>query len=180
MRIDARDEHGERIGRLEVDPAARPSRARTSDTTDREVFLEWEAALDDGGHLRRCLVCGCRDLYVSRMFPQVTGFVVVMAFAAAAVGIFGSGGIARNPVVLTALIVVLVLDIASLIFRKYRLVCYRCRSTFSEIDLARFHRAWDRSIAEKHRREAEQAPPPLPAPSPAIVPSQTEARGHAA
>jgi hypothetical protein len=154
MRVDVRDpDTAERLGRVEVDPVQRPTRAPIAGT-DREVFLDWDAAIDDAGRLRRCIVCGCRDLYSARIFPQVTGFVVVLAFAGAAVGIFGREGFATNPVVLGALVLVLLLDVASLIFRTYRLVCYRCRSTYSDLEIARHHQRWDRAIAEKYSRGA--------------------------
>lgn len=152
MRVDVRQPDRTRVGRLEVDPAARPTRARTIDT-DREVFLEWEAATDDAGRLRRCVVCGCRDLYSVRTFPQLTGFVVVLAFAGAALGILG-GGLAENPLVLAALVIVLVLDVASLVFRRFRLVCYQCRTSYREIEVARQHRPWDRAVAARHARDS--------------------------
>jgi len=158
MRIEARDEHRKRIGRIEVDPAARPTRATTQDG-NREVFLTWEAAVDDAGRLRRCLVCGCRDLYSIRTFPQLTGFVVVLAFAGAVVGIFG---FATNPWVLTALVVVLILDIGSLIFSRHRLVCYRCRSTYSDVEIARHHQPWDRETDEKYTAASREVEPHRP------------------
>lgn len=150
MRIEIRQENRKRIGRVEVDSSARPTRAQTLDG-EHEVFLEWEAALDDSNRLRRCVVCGCRDLYVVRTFPQLTGFVVVLAFAGAAVGILG---LAENPLVLAALVVVLILDIASLVFSRRKLVCYHCRSTYSDVEIARHLRSWDIEIANKFQLKA--------------------------
>ena len=173
MRIDVRDpETGHKIGRIEVAPGQRPTRARIGaenperpDAEPREIFLEWEAAIDDAGRLRRCLVCGCRDLYASRAFPQVTGFVVVLAFAGAAVGISGLAN--QYPVLYAVLVLVLVLDIASLLFSRKRLVCYRCRSVYSDLEIARHHQQWDRTVAEKH------ATPPPPETGDAILPARS-------
>lgn len=154
MRIDVRQPDRKRIGRITIDPALRPTRARIEDgEVDREVFLEWEAATDDAGRLRRCVVCGCRDLYAVRTFPQLTGFVVVLAFAGAVIGLLGY---TTNPIVLAALIVVLLLDIGSLVFSRHRLVCYQCRSTYSDVEIARHHRPWDRTVGQKY-------PPPAAA-----------------
>lgn len=149
MRIEVRDDERQRIGWVEVDPAARPTRVEIPET-DKETFLQWDAAVDDAGRLRRCVVCGCQDLYVQRMFPQLTGFVVVLAFAGAAIGILG---LAENPLVLAALVIVLVLDIASFAFRRHRLVCYRCRSSYADVEIARHLKPWDRAVAERYASE---------------------------
>ncbi len=170
MRIDVRDENRRRLGRVEVDLTQRPARARTVDG-EREVFLTWEAATDDAGRLRSCVACGGRDLYRLRTFPQLTGLVVVLAFAGAAVGVLARD-FAENTAVLTALVVVLILDIASLIFRRYRLVCYRCGTTYTNLEIARQHHGWNRSTAERYstairapERERVGAPPPIERPA---------------
>jgi hypothetical protein len=158
MRVDVRDLERKKIGRIEIDPAQRPARARIEDG-DRDIFLEWEAATDDAGRLRSCIVCGGRDLYRVRIFPQLTWFVVVLAFAGAAVGVLARS-FAQDPWVLAALAVVLVLDIASLIFSGYRLVCYRCGSSYSKLEIARQHQGWNRAVAERHsiQQRQEQGP----------------------
>lgn len=145
MRIELRDTSRRRIGRAHIDDAAQPTRVKT--TTGREVFLNWDIAVDDAGHLRRCLGCGCGDLFTEKAFPQVTGIVVVLAFAGAIAGI---AGFATNLPVLTAMTIVLVLDIAILLFSRRRLVCYRCRTSYHNLRIARYHRPWDRTVAERH------------------------------
>ena len=54
-----------------------------------EVFLNWDGTLDDAGHLRKCLTCGCPNLYSYRSLPSVAPIIVIVAFAGAAVGILG-------------------------------------------------------------------------------------------
>ena len=151
MRIDVRDAEQRTIGRIEVDPARRPTRVRI-EGTDREVFLDWDTALDDGHRLRRCVVCGCNDLFRAKAFPQITGFVVVLAFAGAIVGALGP----VDTLTLIAMVVVLVADVSILLFTRQRLVCHRCRSSYHGLPIARYHRRWDRAVAERH------APPPKP------------------
>ena len=146
MRIELRDENRERIGRLDVDPSLRPTRV-TVVGTGREVFLDWEAALDDAGHMRRCVACGSRDLFRDKAFPQVTLFVVLLAFAGA---VLGALGYATTPPMLGAMGVVLVLDVAILLFSKRWLVCYRCRTRYHGMPIAKYHRRWDRSVAERY------------------------------
>lgn len=164
MRIEWRDERRRKIGRVEVDPApapapppaqaplaTRPTRApiieRGVHDPQREAFLQWEGALDDAGQLRKCLACGCPDLFKEKAFPQVTGLVIVLAFVGA---IVGGLGLATNLPVLLLLIVVLVLDVAILVLSHRRLVCYRCRSSYHDVAIARYHRAWDRATADRY------------------------------
>lgn len=151
MRIDVCDAQRLRIGRIEVDPARRPTRVRL-ETTDREVFLDWDTALDDAKRLRRCVVCGCNDLFRAKVFPQITGFVVVLAFAGAILGALGQ----VNTPTLIAMVAVLAADVSILLFSGQRLVCHRCRSSYHGLPIARYHRRWDRAVAERH------APPPKP------------------
>jgi len=146
MRIELRDETRQRIGRIVVDPALRPTRVTVVDS-DREVFLNWETAQDDAGHLRRCVACGCPDLFREKAFPQVTVFVVVLAFAGA---VLGALGYATTPPMLIAMGVVLAVDIAILLFSRRRLVCYRCRTSYHGLPMARYHRSWDRETADRY------------------------------
>lgn len=129
--------------------------------TQREVFLIWEGALDDGGHLRRCVACGCPSMFRTKSFPQITVIVVILAFAGAVVAALGY---AADPKVLTAMVLVLLVDVGILVFSRQLLVCYRCRSTYSNLPIARYHRRWDSRLAEKHPPDEagssdEEAPP---------------------
>lgn len=150
MRINLRDLHRRRIGRTELDARQRPTRVHVDDA-DREVLLDWEGAVDDAGHLRKCLMCGCGDLFREKAFPQVTIVVIVLAFAGAALGVLN---LVTTPI-LIAMAVVLVLDVAILLFSQQRLVCYRCRSTFSDLPIARYHTRWDRATADRYAPAAE-------------------------
>lgn len=160
MRIDLRDTHRRRIGRIEVDPSERPTRVTIEGDGDgdasREVFLQWETALDDAGQLRRCIACGCPDLFRQKPLPQVTPLVIVLAFAGAFAGILGY---VTNWPLLIGMIIVLVLDVAILLFPRTRLVCYRCASAFQVSAIARYHRSWDRSLAERHPPDDERSEP---------------------
>lgn len=161
MRVELRDQRRQRVGRIIVDSTQRPTRValqhshRASDTPvdhtpTKEVFLNWDSALDDAGQLRRCIACGCPELFREKAFPQVTAIVVMLAFAGA---IIGALGLAENLPVLITMAGVLVLDVAILFFSRRRLVCYRCRSTYHDLPIASYHRGWDRARAERHPPE---------------------------
>ncbi len=144
MRIAVRDLQRRRRGVIDVDSDARPTRVSLPHGVD-EVFLTWESAIDDDSNLRRCAVCGCPDMFREKAFPQVTGFIVILAFAGALVGILGLATTA----LLIAMAAVLVLDVAILLFSRRRLVCYRCLSSYHDLQIATYHRGWDRSMAER-------------------------------
>ncbi len=149
MRIELHDENRERIGRIEVDPTLRPTRVSIVNS-DREVFLNWDIALDDAGCLRRCVACSCTDLFREKTFPQITILVVALAFAGAVVSALGL----VNTPLLIAMCVVLALDIAILVVSRRRLVCYRCRTAYHGLPIARYHRRWDPSTAQRYVRRA--------------------------
>jgi len=152
MRIAFRNLERRMIGRMEIDPDARPTRVRPPGA-ERDVFLEWEGAVDDAGRLRKCVVCGCGDLFREKVFPQVTGLVVVLAFTGATVGVFGSV-LSRQQTITTPLLAVMVAvllaDVGILLFARSRLVCYRCRTSYHDVPIARYHRSWDRGVADRY------------------------------
>ena len=152
MRIDVRQPGNGRVGWVQVDAETRPTRAITEETKQR-VFLTWDAAIDDAGRLRSCVVCGCRDLYQRRSFPQITGLVVVLAFGGALAGILGLAN--RYPLLYLVLILVLGLDVASLVFSRKRLICYQCESKYSNLEISRQHRGWDQVLAQKYESQSD-------------------------
>lgn len=154
MDIELHDPQGRRLGQVEVDVDARPSRIR-SPQDDRVFFLTWEAATDDGGHMRKCVVCGSADLYREKQFPQVTGLAIVLAFAGIVVSILGY---ATTWLVLILMFLVLLLDIAILMVPRSRLVCYQCKSAYTKTPIARYHRTWEAAIAERHTSKQKGAP----------------------
>lgn len=150
MRIELYDNQRRMVGEIEIDPAEQPSRARLTDQ-DREVFLNWDTALDDAGQIRRCLSCGCRDMFREKAFPPIVGVIVVLNYAALLSSLFGA---AENVFVWIGMIVLLMLGLVMLVSSKTRLVCYQCRTSFYDLPIARYHRSWDRAIADRH--------PPMP------------------
>jgi hypothetical protein len=154
MRIEPRDASGRRLARIEVDEHARPARVQVPGVTN-DVYLRWDGALDDAASLRRCVLCGCSDVYVRKNFPQVTPFVIVLAFSGAAVALLGYS---TNPVLYASLAVLLAVDVLSLILSERQIVCYGCGAIYTRLRIARYLRPWDRTIAER----IAKSPPELP------------------
>lgn len=158
MDLDLRDRDGQPVGKASVDPAARPSivRAVAEDGSPREVLLDWEQALDDGGCLRACVACGCRDLYRRRSLPRFAPFALVLAAAGVVAGVLGYSS---DPLVLTALVALVALDVAVLALARTQLVCYRCGTRYAGARIARYVRAWDaRTAADTARGAGARGP----------------------
>jgi len=180
MRIEPRDASGRRLARIEVDERSRPARIHVPGVS-QDVFLRWEGALDDASSLRRCTICGCGELYTRKNLPQVTPFVVVLAFAGVAVALLGYS---TNPIVYGLLALLLAVDVLTLALSERQVVCYACGAVYSRLRVARYLRRWDRSVAERVAREPVDLPTVLqlsdptartPTPSPLTTPSPTTA-----
>ena len=153
MRIELRDSNGRRLSRVEIDERARPARVELPG--GHPLFPRWDEALDDSGALRRCVVCGCEQMYRRKNFPQVTPFVVVLALSGAAATILG---LVQNPLILVGLAALLVLDVAVLILARTRLNCYACGAVYGNLRIARYHPQWDRAAAERIGKEPIDLP----------------------
>jgi hypothetical protein len=169
VRIDLRNLKREPLFTATVDnkdPASvvkppEPSGAGAEGGSGQEVYLNWDGALDDRGHLRRCPVCGCRELFTRKDFPQVTGFVIVVAAAVIAMVLFvGFRQVLAGVAILAAVAIV---DLLIYFFTGRLLVCYRCRSEFRDVPIGSEQRGWDLATGEKYRdMSVEEAPAPPP------------------
>ncbi len=133
--------------RFTVDLDERPAKIVVN-PSGNELFFDWDATVDDSGRLRRCIVCNS-DLFRERAFPQITGIVIVLAFAG---GIAGVVGLLTTWTMLSAMVVVLALDIAILLFDRPRLVCYGCSTRFKNTPIAPHFHGWDQQRAEQIKR----------------------------
>lgn len=120
----------------------------SGDAGSGEVYLDWEQAVDDTGGLRRCPVCGCRELFCRKDFPQVTGFVLVATAAVLSMVLFGLRHVLAGLTVLGAMAAI---DGAIYLFTGRCVVCYRCRSEFRGLPIRADHPKWDLSLGEKYR-----------------------------
>ena len=138
-------------GTFEVDVEEQPTTVIV-DPPESELFLNWDSTIDDSKRIRGCIVCG-GDLYKEQMFPQVTGIVIVLAFAGAVAGILG---LVTTWVMLIAMSVVLILDILILFVVKTRLSCYCCNTRLSQTTIAQYHKHWDPDKAAQLKRQLEE------------------------
>jgi membrane protein implicated in regulation of membrane protease activity len=79
----------------------------------------------------------------------MTGFIVVLALAMAAAAILD---LASGWPILVAMVALLIFDVAVLVLSDEMLTCYRCRSGYRGLAIARYHRPWNRRTAAKCHR----------------------------
>ena len=169
MQIDFNDLSRQRLGRVSLNPEARPPRA-SIDSSAEEISLDWEGTLDDAGNLRRCLACGSTHLFRIKTLPSVTPIFVILAFAGTAVSLFGY---ANNPIILAALLLVMMAELFILIASRTKLVCYRCRSRYTNTQIARYHLPFNQQIAELAINQPDEDVETSPDESPDPGPEQT-------
>lgn len=144
MRIDVHDTNRKKRGRVTVDPTQRPPRTALEEGGQGDVFLDWDGGLDDGGHLRKCLVCNNKALFRVRTLPSVAPILVILAFAGVAISILG---FASNPFILALMGIVVIAEIIILLIARTKLVCYRCRTTYAETPIASYYHPYDPQTA---------------------------------
>lgn len=147
MRIAVNDINREPLGTAVIDETARPATI-SLERTNRPIELQWEGAIDEQGRLRRCPVCGCREIFKRKDFPQRLGLLLVVGTIIAAVVLIALWQVLWAMGVLLAAVVV---DRIICVFTGECLVCYRCRSEFRGVTVDRSHEAWDLAIGEKYR-----------------------------
>lgn len=153
VRITVNNTDREKLFDTEVSLTTPPSVVKGSTGTHQdEVALSWDGALDDAGQLCGCPVCGCRELFCRKDFPQVVGISMVVAVAVTVFVMFIFRYVVAGFVVLAAMAVI---DFAAYLCTGRCLVCYRCRSEFRGMPIRRDHPKWDLSIGEKYRQHDE-------------------------
>ena len=158
MRISANNLDREPLGSVVVDDSIRPAQAALRET-GQTLDLHWAGALDEQGRVRRCVVCGCREIFKRYDFPQRFGLLLVIGAVVACVILLIRGQVLWAMGVLLGTVVV---DRIVYLFTRECLVCYRCRSEFRDVKIDETHESWDLSIGEKYRpvRQANAAADP--------------------
>lgn len=160
MRMDVYNEQGQRVATVAVDPDSPPTvvHGRAADGFSEEHYLDWDRTFDDVGHLRKCPVCQCDDLFQRRPIPPVTGFVVVLAVGLVCLALWG---LTSAPLgwMLAVLVAVIAVNAAIVAMAGRYLQCYRCASRFRQIVVGRDRAEWDAAVAERYRTEDPPARP---------------------
>lgn len=98
------------------------------------------------GGVDACAVCGCRELFIRKDFPQRVGLLVVLVFGAAAIYYFTRNVVIGWSILAAAVLVDLV--IYGLIGRVT--TCYACRAEYRKCPLNPAHEGFDLATSEKY------------------------------
>ncbi len=140
MRIRINRAEGRPRQTVRVQPDRQPTVVRPAGEDGAAVTLNWDRAVDDEGHLRRCVVCGGKSLYASKPIPRLTPFVLVILAAVVAILLWGTGQVAWAVAVLA---VVLLVDLLIWKLVRPKLVCYACGSEYLDLTVRPGHPRWD-------------------------------------
>ena len=108
------------------------------------------------GAPRRCLFCGCNDLWRQKDFPQRVGLAIV------ALGIVLStvAWFYMEPLWSLGILMVFALaDMLLYVFMRDVLVCYRCGARYSQATVEE-RPYFDLEVAERYRQEARRIAEP--------------------
>jgi hypothetical protein len=134
------------------DNAAPPTMIKFPGEPSQQIALDWSGAVDDEKSLKHCPVCGCKDMYVSNNFPQVT-VMVTIALAA----VFCQFMIFHK-LIIPAIIVaslVIIIDVLIYIFKKPALICYDCQTEYRNLPISKHHGRWEHGLGERYKRKRE-------------------------
>ena len=146
-----------RLFQVRIDPNDPPAAVGPPDGDGPQVDLHWANVLDPAGGLRRCPVCGCRELFTRKDFPQAVGLVLVVVVVVVAVVLMLLRLLAWAVMLLGA---VALFDAVLFAVTGRCLVCYRCRSEVRNVPIASSQRPWDLATGDKYRHQPESGGPP--------------------
>jgi len=93
-----------------------------------------------------CAVCGCRELFIRKDFPQRLGLIIVIAFGLAAIYAFTFSVIVAWTILAAAVVVDVI--IYAIIGRVT--TCYACRAEYRKGKLNPAHEGFDLARSEKY------------------------------
>ncbi|HAI14406.1 MAG TPA: hypothetical protein DCM28_22065 [Phycisphaerales bacterium] len=151
MKITLRTKESQQRVIIQTDDGSTPpTMIKFPGQVPQQIALDWSGALDDEKSLKRCPACGCKDMYVSNNFPQITTLVSIALAAVVCLVLIYHKWIIPAAIVLA---VVIVLDILIYLFKKPALICYDCRSEFRSMPIGKHHQRWEQGLGERYKRK---------------------------
>ncbi len=103
-------------------------------------------AVHSGEMVDRCVVCGGRELFIKKDFPQGLGLAVVVLFGALAIYMF-TVNVMLAWAVLTAAALI---DLSVYVVVGRVTTCYACRAEYRKCHLNPAHEGFDLATSEKY------------------------------
>jgi hypothetical protein len=96
--------------------------------------------------LDRCAICGCRELFIRKDFPQRIGLLIVVVFGVLALYFFRTSVITAWTILASAVLIDLLIYL--LIGRVT--TCYACRAEYRKCAIDPTHQDFDLATSEKY------------------------------
>ena len=129
------------------------------DAIVRCAECDWERDEGSGdfsaGHLCRCRICGCQDIWRQKDFPPALGLALV---AMAAVLSCVAWAFYQPLLAIGILMSAALVDMVLYAFMGDMLVCYRCGARHRQTSMKEEHSRFDLETAERYRQQELRQP----------------------
>jgi hypothetical protein len=134
---------------ISVDPLESGEETIACPNCGGEVALSIGPDIRGGGPIERCCVCGSRELFLRKDFPQRLGLLLVAAAALASFVALYFGEVLLAWAIPAAAVLA---DIGLFYVRPRLTGCYACKAEYRRAAPNPDHREYDLAIADKHGR----------------------------
>jgi hypothetical protein len=124
-------------------------RSHTCTACSRQAGMDVMQDLASGESIDQCVMCGGREFFIRKDFPQKLGLGLVILFALTASVFYYFENVPATFATLAALVVV---DAVIYLFVGRVTVCYRCRAEYRGLAYNPSHRGFDLATSEKYER----------------------------
>ncbi len=115
-----------------------------------QTAVQVSAGALHGSHLKKCLVCPSKDLFVRKNFPQRVGVtIVIIGFALSCLTWFYHMVIATFVVLFATAL----LDVVLYVLVGDVVECYRCHARYQGVADPVGHGGFDLEVHERHRQQ---------------------------
>jgi hypothetical protein len=111
-----------------------------------DIPMTMTESMRDAGTPDRCAVCGCREMFIRKDFPQKIGLAVVVIAGISSIVLFRSNVLLAWAVLASAVLIDLVFYIATGLVTT----CYACRAEYRGGKMNASHDGFDLATSEKY------------------------------
>jgi hypothetical protein len=134
------------VALIEYEPVELLSNPIRCPRCDLEIDLKASDQMRDLGSVDACAVCGCRELFVRKDFPQGAGLIVVVVAGLASLYFFRSNFLLAYGILAGAVLI----DMLLYAFTGRVTTCYACRAEYRRCRENPTHEGFDLATSEKY------------------------------
>jgi hypothetical protein len=134
------------VALIEYEPLERCGPTMTCPRCRREHAITVTDAMRSEHRVDRCAICGGREMFIRKDFPQRLGLVIVVTFGLAAIYFFTVSVLIAWSVLAAAVVI----DLVIYAFLGKVTTCYACRAEYRKCVLNPAHEGFDLSTSEKY------------------------------